>query len=152
MKILHNVAELKLSDCWVAAGFVRNMVWDHLHNRNPSSLNDIDVIYYDGLDTTSELGNKAEVYLKRIAPDENWQVRNQAFMHRRNGHDPYSSSSDAMSFWPEVETAVGVRLEPNGEIAICAPLGVKSLMAGHLTTNPKNILSVFHERVQKKGG
>jgi hypothetical protein len=37
--------ELELEDCWIAAGFVRNLIWDYLHNLN-STLNDVDVIYY----------------------------------------------------------------------------------------------------------
>lgn len=30
-KILECVAQLDLPQCYVAAGFVRNLVWDHLH-------------------------------------------------------------------------------------------------------------------------
>ncbi|CAH7108283.1 hypothetical protein VCHA54P496_10681 [Vibrio chagasii] len=47
-KILECVAQLDLPQCYVAAGFVRNLVWDHLHGfDNPTPLNDIDVIYFD---------------------------------------------------------------------------------------------------------
>ena len=30
-RILRLVQELELPDCWVAAGFVRSAIWDHLH-------------------------------------------------------------------------------------------------------------------------
>ncbi|WP_434154138.1 nucleotidyltransferase family protein [Pseudomonas sp. JZ134] len=30
-QVLTCVAQLHLPDAWVAAGFVRNLVWDHLH-------------------------------------------------------------------------------------------------------------------------
>ena len=35
MRVLRIVRELGLPDCWVAAGFVRNCVWDHAHGRAP---------------------------------------------------------------------------------------------------------------------
>ena len=48
LRILQQVRELDLPDCWVAAGFVRSAVWDHLHQRTPSPLpEDIDVIWFD---------------------------------------------------------------------------------------------------------
>jgi len=37
-RLLHRVHDLGLPDCWVAAGFVRNAVWDHLHGRDISPL------------------------------------------------------------------------------------------------------------------
>lgn len=30
--------DLNLPDCWIAAGFVRSLVWGHLHQRKPSAL------------------------------------------------------------------------------------------------------------------
>jgi hypothetical protein len=48
MEVLRFVRDLGLPDCWVAAGFVRNCVWDHLHGRATSPLaQDIDVIWFD---------------------------------------------------------------------------------------------------------
>ncbi len=44
-QILQWVANLPQQECYVAAGFVRNMVWDHLHGFCSTALNDIDVIY-----------------------------------------------------------------------------------------------------------
>jgi len=48
LRALDCVYELGLPDCYLAAGFVRNMVWDNLHNIwPPTPLDDIDVIYFD---------------------------------------------------------------------------------------------------------
>lgn len=47
MRLLIIVADLKLPDGLIAAGFVRNLVWDHLHGKNATPLNDVDVIFYD---------------------------------------------------------------------------------------------------------
>ena len=38
MQVLRIVRGLGLPDCWVAAGFVRNCVWDHAHGRAWSPL------------------------------------------------------------------------------------------------------------------
>lgn len=46
IKLLQAVASLGLPDCYVAAGFVRNAVWDYLHNYTGTALSDIDVVYY----------------------------------------------------------------------------------------------------------
>lgn len=79
------------------------------------------------------------------------EVKNQAVMHRRNGDSPYSSSTDAMTFWPEKETAVGVQLSYGSIIEVSAPFGLETLFSGHITHNPKRPKSVFIERVQSKG-
>jgi len=37
---------LDLPECYIAAGFVRNLIWDSLHQKlEPTRLNDVDVIY-----------------------------------------------------------------------------------------------------------
>ena len=50
MIVLEQVRSLSLPDCWVAAGFIRNMVWDSLHDYSNSPNNDVDVIFYDSGD------------------------------------------------------------------------------------------------------
>ena len=48
MAILHLLRALDLPDGWVAAGFVRDAVWDHLHGHAPSiPVGDIDIIWFD---------------------------------------------------------------------------------------------------------
>tara|TARA_R110002167_G_scaffold302670_1_gene506967 strand:- start:258 stop:437 length:180 start_codon:yes stop_codon:yes gene_type:complete len=45
VKALKNVASLSLPQCYIAAGFIRNLVWDSLHGKQiPTPLNDVDVI------------------------------------------------------------------------------------------------------------
>lgn len=151
MNMLNALARIELPDMWIAAGFVRNMIWDHLHQRSPTPLNDIDVIYFDPADSDGSNGAKAETALHFLVPGNRWQVRNQALMHKRNSHPLYLSSFDAMSYWPEIETAVAVRLSNHGEIEINAPFGIESLLAGHLTQNPKASPGAFAERVNTKG-
>ena len=50
MKALEALATLDLPDAWIAAGFLRNLVWDYLHGyKTMTPLNDLDVIYFDHL-------------------------------------------------------------------------------------------------------
>lgn len=128
MKSLRAVRDLKLPDCWVAAGFVRSLVWDHLHQRSHSPLpEDIDVIWYD----PARLDPQADVALEKALSERvsgvNWSVKNQARMHRRNDDAPYQSAAHAMTCWPETATAVGVRLGLRDEIEVLAPLGLDDL-------------------------
>ncbi|PTO90807.1 nucleotidyltransferase family protein [Vibrio splendidus] len=151
MQVLDCVAQLDLPQCYVAAGFVRNLVWDHLHDfDSPTPLNDIDVIYFDPIDTSYESELRYEAQLKQRLPELNWQVRNQACMHTRNGDEPYQGSLDAMSYWPEKETAVAVKQSLNGDIECISSFGLDSLFDLQITPNPKRNRDIFDQRVQSK--
>jgi hypothetical protein len=64
---------------------------------------------------------------------------------------PYFSTTDAMSYWVEVETAVGVTLSDSGDIEILAPFGVSSLFKNTVTFNIKRKNPEdFYWRVEKK--
>ncbi|OCH50878.1 nucleotidyltransferase family protein [Vibrio sp. ZF57] len=151
MKVLDCVAQLDLPQCYVAAGFVRNLVWDHQHGyASPTPFNDIDVIYFDPIDTSYESDLQYEALLKQRLPELNWQVRNQACMHTRNGDERYQGSLDAMSYWPEKETAVAVKQSLNGDIECISSFGLESLFDLQITPNPKRNRDIFDQRVQSK--
>lgn len=151
VKALECVSTLNLPQGYIAAGFVRNLVWDHLHNKSELSLlNDVDVIYFDP-DEDEEFTYKVyETELNRLMPGVNWQVRNQAKIHHRNGDMPYKSVLDAMSFWPEKETAVAIRQSEQGIFECLAAFGFTSLLNLQLTYNPKREKAVFEARVNTK--
>ncbi|MFT4808785.1 MAG: hypothetical protein ACI9LX_002122 [Paraglaciecola sp.] len=149
MDILHAVATVSLPDCWLAAGFVRNLVWDHLHNKK-TDLNDVDVIYYCQTDTQGQLAKNAIRQLQEKLPKVNWQVKNQALMHIKRQNSQYTSSTDAMTFWPEQETAIGVSLDKNECFYVVAPFGLASVFEGRITFNPKGDEDVFWQRIEKK--
>jgi len=148
MQLLQAVQALQLPDCFIAAGFVRNLVWDHLHGYTPTSLNDVDVVYYDK--QQQFVPEDIERKLARTLPDVNWQVKNQAVMHSRNQDPAYQNSTDAMRYWPEKETAVGARLNSNNQLELAAPFGVRSLLEGKLTHNPLRSKAVFEQRLASK--
>ena len=128
MGVLHIVADLGLPDWWIGAGFVRNAVWDHFHGRPMTPLNDIDVIYFDPENRSEEYDENLVTELEIRGPKKPWSVKNQARMHEKQGHQPYSSSTDAMKHWTETATAVGVRLGANKQLDVTAPYGLDDLM------------------------
>lgn len=155
MRVLGAVRDLGLPDCWVAAGFVRNCVWDHLHERFTSPLpQDIDVIWYDREQPTADRDAELEMALRARDDTLAWSVKNQARMHQRNADRPYRSATDAMRYWPETATAAGVRLAHRGDIEVAAPFGLEDLF--DLVVQPTERFKaekypVFVERVRSKG-
>ncbi|MCC3860418.1 nucleotidyltransferase family protein [Pseudemcibacter aquimaris] len=142
-------SRLSLPDWCLAAGFVRNLVWDKLHEyAEATPLNDIDLIYFDPDFKHSE--TEIEDQLKSVLGLP-WSVKNQARMHIRNGDQPYKSTSDAMSYWVEVETAVGATVR-NGECDIIAPFGIAALFQNTVTINTKRPKpDDFDSRLKSKG-
>jgi len=152
VKALDCVQQLNLPHCYLAAGFVRNLVWDHLHQKSISTpLNDVDVIYFDESESNTENYKFIESQLSVQMPELNWEVRNQAIMHKRNGDKPYFSIIDAISYWPEKETAVAIRKLDNGNYECISAFGFESLFNLQVTRNPKRSLETFSERVTSKG-
>jgi hypothetical protein len=148
---LQQVAQLQLPQGYIAAGFVRNLVWDALYQKVPATpLCDVDVIFYDPLDCSEALEQKLEQQLTAQLPQLQWQVRNQARMHLRNQDPPYQSCLDAMQFWPEKETAVAVRLLLDGRFECISAFGFARLWQGQITHNPVRSADVFANRVNAK--
>jgi uncharacterized protein len=129
MKQLRAVRALDLPDWCIAAGFVRNRVWDHLHGiAPPRPPADIDVLYFDATDLSKERETEYERRLDALLPGVPWQVRNQARMHIRKNLPQHRSTADAMIYWLETVTAVGVRLEADDKLTVVAPLGTDDLL------------------------
>lgn len=129
MEQLRAARELALPDWCIAAGFVRNRVWDHLHGISPPRPPaDIDVLYYDAADLSKEREGDYEKRLDGLLPGLPWQVRNQARMHLWKGLPQHKDTADSMTYWLETVTAVGVRLENDNSLTVIAPLGVDDLV------------------------
>ena len=150
LKALETVAaEFDLQDYWIAAGFIRNLVWDKLHHIHFSPLNDVDVIHF-AVDKSECFDTQIEQRLFQLQSSIPWSVKNQSRMHIRNGDQPYLSSIDAMSYWPEKETATAVRLKGE-QIEFCSPFQLSNLLKLNLTYNPKRSIELFNQRVESKG-
>ncbi len=179
MDCLRALSALNLPQGYLGAGFVRNAIWDDLHNKaRPTPLNDIDVVYFSDeitvpqskvsventIESLSQPGVQAGVLseakaqekafeheLARFVPNANWQVKNQARIHLAHGHAPYKSCSEAISYWIERETCVAVRLLANDDVDILAPFGLEANFAGTISINPKYPRpDVFEQRVVSK--
>lgn len=156
MEVLRAARQLALPDWWVCAGFVRSMIWDHLHGfaeRTP--LADVDVVYYDAgcLDEGAE--KALERRLSGLMSGVPWSVKNQARMHLVNGNPPYASSVDAISKFPETATALGLSLGAAGEVILAAPWGIEDVVGMMVRPTPlfrsrRDLAAYYEARVAKK--
>ncbi|QQX78925.1 nucleotidyltransferase family protein [Shewanella sp. KX20019] len=148
--------EMGLPQWMLAAGFVRNLVWDKLHSFNSRPLNDIDLIYFDSRNLSAEQDKHYESQLKLMAPNYPWSVKNQARMHLKNQDARYKSCHDAMGYWPEKETAVAVSITQGNEqyraasLQITAPFGCERLFELTLSHNPQRSKQLFQQRLEVK--
>ncbi|WP_053005599.1 nucleotidyltransferase family protein [Kiloniella spongiae] len=159
MDSLKTVRDLKLPDCWIAAGLIRNSFWDHLHHLTiPPLKSDIDVIYFDPRDTRQRTEQIYEEKLRSVAPKieaifGNWSVKNQARMHQVNRDRPYLDCRDALQHWPETVTALAARLTPEGNIDLLHPFGLDDLYQKRIRPCPyfkEHKLFEFKVRQDKK--
>ena len=133
MAILTIIRNLGLKDSWLAAGSVRNFIWNLLSDKSPfDSETDVDVIFFD--------------------PD----VKNQVYMHLHSPHTaPYTSSRDAMSKYPERCTAVGLRLNEDSTLELFAPYGLEDILKFQVSPTPhflenEDRMKLYQERLSKK--
>lgn len=153
MKQLRAVRALGLPDWCIAAGFVRNRVWDHLHGISPPrEPPDIDVLYYDAADLSKESEAGYERRLDALLPGPLWQVRNQARMHVWKDLPQHRDTADAMIYWLETVTAVGVRLEFDDSLTVIAPLGIEDLVNLHCrpTAFGRTQREAYEARIESK--
>jgi hypothetical protein len=152
MSDLTIVKGLELPDCYIAAGYIRNYIWDRLHGfRNREKHNDIDVVYYDFNDQSENRDIELENRLIKHTGNEKWSVKNQARMHTKNGNSPYVSIDDALSKWPETVTAVGARIDENNNIQTICPYGLEDLFEMTVRRSPLFNDHVYYlNRVNKK--
>jgi hypothetical protein len=152
MRVLELAAALDLPDGWIGAGFLRNAVWDALHDRPWSaSYGDVDLIYFDPQSRDPATEKAHETALGVTAPDIAWSVKNQARMHLRNDDPPYRDVSDAMAHWLETCTAVAIRLRV-GAVELSAPYGVEDLLGLRIRPTPAGLRkrAAFQARLEAK--
>ena len=157
MTCLRQVAQLNLASWCIGAGAIRNMVWDVLHGyETRTPLNDIDVVYYDADNVTEVTEQEQLTQLQKLAPNQPWEVVNQARVHlwypRTMGQDvpPITSLENGLATWPETATSVGAYLS-NNTIEIIAPYGLEDLFELKLRHNPVRVSRhSYEQRLQAK--
>ncbi|WP_232568808.1 nucleotidyltransferase family protein [Photobacterium iliopiscarium] len=151
MECLQAVRALNLPDWFIAAGFVRNAIWDHLHHLPMTPLNDVDVVYFDPNDCSLATEAHYAALLQQQLPMINWEVKNQARMHLKHQHSPYKNSADAISRWVEVPTCVGVRLTVENQFIFTAAYGLEHNWSLHVSINPHYPRpAVYQQRIRDK--
>jgi hypothetical protein len=129
MAQLRAARALALPDWCIAAGFVRNRVWDARHGFAPRrETGDVDLLFFDRADIGRAREEDAVSRLCLTCPDTEWEVRNQARMHIPKGLPAHRDTAHAMTFWLETPTAVGIRLDADDTLRIVAPFGVEDLV------------------------
>ncbi|MGE8688495.1 MAG: nucleotidyltransferase family protein [Achromobacter sp.] len=142
----------------IAAGAIRSLVWNHLHDYPAASrpCADVDFVYHDASDLSP--GHEAAVArrLREAAPDAPWEVVNQARVHlwrrdsRGDAPPPAASLEDGIAAWPETATCVGARLTRDGHVDIVAPHGLADLFALVLRPSPGADRLAYAQRLAAK--
>jgi hypothetical protein len=152
MKILRLAENLRLSDWLIGAGFVRNKVWDYLSGqREPTAIRDIDLIYFDRQRVDPLREKELAKRMEALTPGIEWDIKNHARMHEKNGDPPYHSSAEGLSRWVETATCVGVKLQ-EGQLELVAPHGIEDLVNLVVRPSPKYLdnLAAYRERQRQK--
>lgn len=153
MEVLGIARSLGLKDWAIGAGFVRNKIWDHLSGKVSLGVDtpDIDLVYYDknGNDEVSDQILSKELNKKT---GYNWEIVNQNYSHVWNKLDPYISTEDAISKWPETVTAIGVNIDKQNDLHLVAPYGISDLINFIVKPTPAFIdkVDILKGRVLKK--
>lgn len=154
MHLLREVASLGLAQWCIAAGVVRNLVWDHLHGfAQPTAASDVDVLIHDAVRIEPAYEQQVQSSLTALDASVRWEVVNQATVNAYTGDPaPYRSIAEAMSRWVDPMTAVGVSLRPDGSLDVVAPLGLEDLFS--MVVRPHLVApraaEIYRERVASK--
>jgi uncharacterized protein len=139
-EVLFTIAELQLPNWWLAGGAVRNTVWRSLFGDNCTLfIKDFDIAFFD------ETGNReqeltAKAYLTDLFPHHQFDVKNQAsFARWRPGRRTYTSTEDGIQDWLHTATAVGVRVDTQGQWEFFTPYGLDDLFTGIIRPTPAHI-------------
>lgn len=150
---LAHAGNLPIQDIYITGGFLRNLIWNAKHGYPLDfERTEIDLVYYDRRSLSLHQENK---YAKMLPAsfDYDWSLKNQARMHKRNGHKQYNSLKDAIAHYPDTATANAVRSGVSGSLEFISPYGLEDLYS--LVLRPthfyRNNRHDFEEWVERKG-
>lgn len=155
MGILRIIAELDLQDSWLAAGTLRNYVWNVLSGEaGLAQASDLDVVFYD-INVSYDETLALQQDLQQRYPAYQWEIKNQVYMHSHSPNTlPYQNARDAVSKYPERCTAIAARLK-NDELELFLPYGGDDIVNFVVQPTPhfledKKRMQVYRERLAKK--
>lgn len=161
MAMLNAAHQLRLPSWAIAAGAIRNLVWDELHGfavRTP--LHDVDLVFYDdSLDREEESAviHAAQQDLQHHFPALEWDLVNQASVHlwlqqlNESKVQAFASLEEGIASWPETATCVGVYLDAQRQIQVLAPHGLEDLFSLRVRHNTTRVSkATYLARLQAK--
>jgi len=136
MKVLQIAEKQNLKDWVIGAGFVRNKVWDYLHDFQKEKVDtpDIDLVYFDPAGNNMEEDEAMSEKLKQETTI-NWEIVNEAYAH----------------VWNHTATGIGVRLK-NDKLILMAPHGISDLVNLIVRPSPNfpGCLPLVKKRIKEK--
>ena len=149
MDAIGKAEKLNLKNWIIGAGFVRNKVWDYLHNIT-SKKTDVDLVYYD-INGNNEREDEILTDKLKTETGINWEIVNEYYAHVWNNFKPFKSTEDAISTWCETATGVGVTIK-DGALKLVMPHGINDLVNLILRPSPAfmNNIGFVKERIKNK--
>ncbi|MBL4806701.1 MAG: nucleotidyltransferase family protein [Rhodobacteraceae bacterium] len=133
---------LNLPDWWIVSGALYNTVWNHLTDRpEMHGIKDIDLFYFDP-DTSWEAEDRVIKSATGFADNPPIEIRNQARVHlwyeKHFGRTitPLTSCKNGIDRFACKTHCVGLRLEPDNQLTLYAPYGLRDIFAFNIVPNP----------------
>ncbi|KAM5346297.1 hypothetical protein ACJ41O_009302 [Fusarium nematophilum] len=156
LTVLERAASMKLPGWYLAAGALRQTVWNVVTNQDPEQgIEDYDLVYYNSSDLSWEAEDAIIQAGRSLFADIpiKVEIRNQARVHlwyeSKFGVSipPYESTEAAIS---TNNALFGVRLLDNGEWSVFAPWGFSELFSLVVRPN-KHVMKeeVYHKKVAR---
>ncbi|MEM6463412.1 MAG: nucleotidyltransferase family protein [Pseudomonadota bacterium] len=128
----------------IVAGAIYNTVWNVLTGRPPAhAIRDIDLFYFDNGDLSWEAEDRVIKEGERLFSHSRIpvEIRNQARVHlwfpQKFGQDvaPLRNSDESITRFSSQTHAVGLRLQPDGQLDLCAPFGLDHIFSFRVVPN-----------------
>lgn len=144
-----------MPDAWIAAGTVRNAIWNLLSGRPAFDRDtDVDLVFFDKLCSREQV-RYIQNQLQETYPVYQWEVKNQAHMHHHSPNTlPYRSTCDAISKYPEICTTIAMRWKGE-ELELFTPYGLEDIVdfvvrpTPHFQSDQKR-LELYRRRIGTK--
>ncbi len=142
-----------LPDWWIVSGAIYNTVWNHLTGQSAGyGIKDIDLFYFDP--ETSYEAEDREIMrgVAHFSPFPPVEIRNQARVHLwYEDHfgqtiAPLTCPRDSILGFASETHAVGVRLEADDRLSICAPFGLEAIFHIRMVPNRRNGTRQTHDQ------
>lgn len=160
IRVLKVLKELNLPfEYYIGAGCITNTVWNEISGYPLEyGISDIDIVYYEPEDITTESEKKLkDILLDRLGDFQfKLDVKNQARVHlwyeNKFGFSikAYDYLEEAIDSWPTTATALGLRQEQDGLYKIYAPYDLEDLFSMVVRPNKMMITREIFENKAKK--